>query len=370
MSRMNNKASSILQNAMALLLTASAALCLCLLTGCSHEELPETGKYNVSVKIDTKSLETEGEPVNSIVIYAFADVASGNSNLVGYLYSDDVNPEGVFPMILTEGGSVDFYVILNPKSNCYDFIDNDGNIVAIGTTPADDISPASIREWTIQYAATAPADFGEWELPMSNLDGTAYGNRRFHIFNRRGWQTIPISVTRAVSKVEVWFRSDGDINSNYWGIDNLTSSDPVKASGLFKESTTHLGEGSKKFSEHNDWNRNTVSFPQQADASYYYSENNFARIFEYYILPNTLGGNTAGDVGSGSNRENHTTLEVSYYHKGYPESNNTKLLSLPPYERNSCIKVWCALNSNEDRSFTYTVIDWDETVTNNIPDFS
>lgn len=369
---MNNKASSILQNAMALLLTASAALCLCLLTGCSHEELPETGKYNVSVKIDTKSLETEGEPVNSIVIYAFADVASGNSNLVGYLYSDDVNPEGVFPMILTEGGSVDFYVILNPKSNCYDFIDNDGNIVAIGTTPADDISPASIREWTIQYAATAPADFGEWELPMSNLDGAAYGNRRFNIVNRRGWQTVPISVNRAVSKVEVWFRSDGDSRNTYWGITKLTSSDPVKASGLFVETTDHIdnGESRKEVTIQSNWYYGTTDFPANADASHYYSEDNFDRIYEYYILPNTIGGNTSGDVGQSSDRENHTTLEVHYYHQGDPNFTETKLLSLPPYERNSCIKVWCALNSNEDRSFTYTVIDWDETVTNNIPDFS
>lgn len=362
----------ILHKATTLLLTAAAALSLCLLTGCNRVDLPETGKYNVSVQLDTKVLDAEGEPVNSIVIYAFTGVSSGNSNLVGYLYSNEVNPEGIFPMTLTEGGAVDFYVILNPNSNCFDIISNDETVVNIGANPIADITPTAIRAWKIRYSNNTPENFDDWELPMSNLDGTAYGNRRFNIVNRRGWQTVPISVNRAASKVEVWFRSDGDSKNAYWGITKLTSSDPVKASGLFVETTDHIdnGESRKEVTILSNWYYGTTEFPANADASHYYSEDNFDRIYEYYILPNTIGGNTSGDVGQSSDRENHTTLEVHYYHQGYSTFTETKLLSLPPYERNSCIKVWCALNSNEDRSFTYTVIDWDETVTNNIPDFS
>ena len=98
---MNNKASSILQNAMALLLTASAALCLCLLTGCSHEELPETGKYNTMIVLrgdGTKALAPD--EAQSIVIYAF----SSDNDLVGYLYEDSINGRDIFPMNLTAGG--------------------------------------------------------------------------------------------------------------------------------------------------------------------------------------------------------------------------------------------------------------------------
>ena len=46
-----------------------------------------------------------------------------------------------------------------------------------------------------------------------------------------------------------------------------------------------------------------------------------------------------------------------------------KFIYIPPCERNSVIRVWCNLNDNTDRSFTYTVVDWDETVEVNVPDF-
>ena len=73
----------ILHKATTLLLTAAAALSLCLLTGCNREDLPETGKYNVSVQLDTKTIDPS--EVGSIVIYAFADTdGSGNEKLVGY----------------------------------------------------------------------------------------------------------------------------------------------------------------------------------------------------------------------------------------------------------------------------------------------
>ena len=212
---------------------------------------------------------------------------------------------------------------------------------------------------------------------MSNLDGTAFGNRRFNIDSRPGWQTIPISVRRAVSKVEVWFRSEdvrnsSNQNSAYWTITHLGSFDPVASSGLFVESTEHVAQGDEfKTSDTDRHYYGNCDFPEDADESSFYQEDNFTKIFEYYTLPNTVGGNTAGETPDG---RDCTTLDVSYNWKPQGidtvEQGKTKTVYLPAYPRNSCIRVWCALPGEEDRTFTYTVIDWDETVTVNIPDFS
>lgn len=346
---------------------------------CTREAQPSSGRYNVSVMLDTRSINT-GE-VGSIAIYAFSDVndAEGSGNLVGYLYESNPDASGVFPMTLTDCGAVDFYVILNPDSNCFDFTYADGTTVSIGDTPPSGITPGEIRGWRIKYLQgldmnTPPSD---WMLPMSNLDGTARGNRRFEIEDKPGLQEVPVSVTRAVSKVEVWFRSE-DIRSSqdrqrdYWTIQSMDPSDPVKSSGLFTESVEHVPQGQDSFS--NVWNHNTYNylncvFPEQADESSFYQEKNFTKIFEYYTLPNSEGGNTAGES---EYPENCSSLEVGYFRRRYGTDNTsrTKTVYLPAYPRNSCIRVWCALPGTEDMTFTYTVIDWDETVTVNIPDFS
>ena len=314
---------------------------------CTREAQPSSGRYNVSVMLDTRSINT-GE-VGSIAIYAFSDVndTEGSGNLVGYLYESAPDASGVFPMTLTDCGAVDFYVILNPDSNCFDFTYADGTAVSIGDTP-----PSGIR-----------------------------GNRRFEIEDKPGLQEVPISVTRAVSKVEVWFRSEdvrnwSNQNSAYWTITHLGSSDPVASSGLFVESTEHVAQGDKfKTSDPHPYYYGNCDFPEDADESSFYQEDNFTNIFEYYTLPNTVGGNTAGETPDGSpDGRDCTTLDVSYNWK--PQGNDigekgkTKTVYLPAYPRNSCIRVWCALPGEEDRTFTYTVIDWDETVTVNIPDFS
>lgn len=349
---------------------------------CTREAQPSSGRYNVSVMLDTRAINTN--EVGSIAIYAFSDVndAEGTGNLVGYLYESNPDESGVFPMTLTDCGAVDFYVILNPDSNCFDFTDADGTEVAIGGTPPSGITPGLIRSWRIKYDPsldmnTPPA---EWMLPMSNLDGTARGNRRFEIEDKPGLQEVPVSVTRAVSKVEVWFRSE-DLryrreedyyNSGYWTITHLASSDPVASSGLFAESTEHVAQGDEfKTSDTDRHFYGNCGFPKDADESSFYQESNFTRIFEYYTLPNTVGGNTAGETPDGTDC---TTLDVTYNWKppfsNYGEKSKEKTVYLPAYPRNSCIRIWCALPGEEDRTFTYTVIDWDETVTVNIPDFS
>ena len=350
---------------------------------CTREAQPSSGRYNVSVMLDTRSINT-GE-VGSIAIYAFSDVndTEGSGNLVGYLYESAPDASGVFPMTLTDCGAVDFYVILNPDSNCFDFTYADGTAVSIGDTPPSGITPGVIRGWRIKYDPSLDMNTpsSEWMLPMSNLDGAARGNRRFEIEDKPGLQEVPISVTRAVSKVEVWFRSEdvrnwSNQNSAYWTITHLGSSDPVASSGLFVESTEHVAQGDKfKTSDPHPHYYGNCDFPEDADESSFYQEDNFTNIFEYYTLPNTVGGNTAGETPDGSpDGRDCTTLDVSYNWK--PQGNDigekgkTKTVYLPAYPRNSCIRVWCALPGEEDRTFTYTVIDWDETVTVNIPDFS
>lgn len=349
---------------------------------CTREAQPSSGRYNVSVMLDTRAINTD--EVGSIAIYAFSDVndAEGSGNLVGYLYESNPDASGVFPMTLTDCGAIDFYVILNPDSNCFDFTDAEGSVVSIDGTPPSGITPGAIRGWRIRYIHglgmnTPPS---EWKLPMSNLDGTARGNRRFEIEDKPGLQEVPISVTRAVSKVEVWFRSEdyrnyrGEYYSGYWTISHLASSDPVASSGLFVESTEHSAQdGGVGTSDNDSHNYLTCYFPEDADESLFYQEENFAKIFEYYTLPNTVGGNTAGETPDGTETD-CTTLDVIYYWKpersDIGEKPKNKTVYLPAYPRNSCIRVWCALPGEEDRTFTYTVIDWDETVTVNIPDFS
>lgn len=352
--------------------------CMAGTTSCTKEALTsEESKFNVSVILDTKALDLN--EVHDIAIYVFAQAASGKGYLAGYLYDDQPNAEGIFPITLTESGAMDFYVILNPNSNCFYFEDQEGNKVNIGEEPVPGITPEAIRGWKIMYSDSAPQIMSEWQIPMSNLDGTSYGNRRFNIEAREGWQTIPISVVRAVSKVEVWFRSDNDSRNNYWGISSLESSDPVRSTGAFIESTDHMQTGETPVTFTGDdgpYYFENTSFPTNADKSNYYSEKNFAKIFEYYILPNTIGGNNAGAVTAGTPTENYTSLKVDYFqnyyswYAGWEETPHSLTVYLPACERNTCIRVWCPLNNNEDNSFTYTVIDWDETVTVNIPDFS
>ena len=353
---------------------AAAVLCIVAPAACTRENVPsDEGKFNVSVMLDTRSLNID--EVGSAVIYAFAQAASGSGYLVGYVYEDNVGKSGIFPMTLTEGGAIDFYVILNPDSNCFDLVDGDGQPVRPGPDPDTSLKPEDLRAWKIEYADSAPSDPKDWRmLPMSNLDGTAFGNRRFNIDSRPGWQTIPISVRRAVSKVEVWFRSNEDTNNNYWAIKSMRSGDPVSSCGLFTETVSHIGQGEnpKSFKDNTQHSHLNTSFPENPDLSDYFSEKNFEKIFEYYILPNTLGGNTAGEAAEGEVTSSYSYLHTDYAHiqQWDAENHYSKDIFLPACSRNSCIRIWCSLNDNMDRSFTYTVVNWDETVTVNIPDFS
>ena len=391
---MNNKASSILQNAKALLLTASAALCLCLLTGCSHEELPETGKYNTMIVLrgdGTKALDpTEAQ---SIVIYAFS---SDTDDLVGYLYEADINGRDIFPMNLTAGGQIDFYVILNPVCSGFEIIDENNEAVTFGSH--EGITPETIKNWKLRRPKDTP-DTPDKAVPMSNLedqvDGnhnpTGKSNRRFEVVaNRNSWQEIPIQVTRAVSKVEVWFWANDDLpeygnyqsGNHYSSIETMTLKDPVVRAELMEGQNSGNAED---YIEENEATtiQNTEGYNgfndrfKPYDSGIFYSDIYFRKIWEQYILPNTFfGGSNVGEIGANADNLKCTSLNVEYtehyfrYWSGWTKTTQrAKDIYLPISPRNTIIKVWCALNDDTDRSFTYTVVDWDGPVTVNVPDF-
>lgn len=384
---MNNKASSILQNAMALLLTASAALCLCLLTGCNREDLPETGKYNTMIVLrgdGTKALDPD--EAKSIVIYAFS---SSTGDLVGYLYEDNINGREIFPMNLTAGGQIDFYVILNPVCKGFEIIDSNGNS-KVNFNSHEGITPNTIQNWKLRRTGLEPDE----AVPMSNLehqvDGyhnpTGESNRTFEVVaNRNSWQEIPIQVTRAVSKVEVWFWANDNLpegnnfnNEHYYtAINRMTLKDPIYSTEIFQPQGTdendYILDGNVFNAEDNilhDGLKGERFKPYTTGE--FYSDNYFRLIWEEYILPNTFFGGEWNEEAATPDGD-YTTLSVKYKHydnyhySGWPdytyiwdETQKDKVISLPESPRNTKIIVWCQLNDNTDRSFTYEVVDWDE----------
>lgn len=386
----------ILHKATTLLLTAAAALSLCLLTGCNREDLPETGKYNTMIVLrgdGTKALDPD--EAKSIVIYAFS---SGTDNLVGYLYETNINGREIFPMNLTAGGQIDFYVILNPVCNGFKIIDNNNQPVNFNSH--EGITPNIIKNWKLRRTTDRTPDEA---VPMSNLekqvDGyhnpTGKSNRTFEVVaNRNSWQEIPIQVTRAVSKVEVWFWANDNWDNppyNYSSIDSQVLTDPVGESMVFDgnitdDSLTGKTEESNNNSYHTNGtqgNLNGERFKKYEEGTLFYNEDYFKLIWEQYILPNTLyGGDNMGQISESGT--NCTTLKIDYtYHYQYDtsltgwrpdyewreEPQENKTIYLPASSRNTIIKVWCALRDDTDRSFTYQVVDWDESVTVDIPDF-
>lgn len=401
----------ILHKATTLLLTAAAALSLCLLTGCNREDLPETGKYNVSVQLDTKTIDPS--EVGSIVIYAFADTdGSRNKKLVGYLNEkvSDTDTDGIFNMTLWsrgEDGYVDFYVLLNYDSEEFKICDTNGVDVKFN---AQTYSPDDIQSWTVlrRTPGNVPSDERAWKVPMSNLEektqptgGSPEPNRRFYLEDIKGWQVIPIEVTRAVSKVEVWFWSNDHLTGGnqpyyYYSITSQTITDPIAETANIFSNDAHNSAGTattitntKRYDAHSTDGRTNVGlsydeyFPQYVENTYFYSSDYFKLIWEQYILPNTLfGGDELGQGSTGCTAllVNYEYNEQKYENTGsdwrpsydwiWPTpSKRSTLVYLPKSPRNTKVVVWCGLGKDVDPSFNYLVVEWDETVTIEVPEF-
>lgn len=435
----------------------SAAVCAVglLMPSCKgmNESIQDrTGDINAVVRIITGAPETKAvkdTDINSIAIFAFKGDA-----LVGYVYETGLTASGenVFPMNLSDEGAIDFYAIANPDPGFFILKQDSGETIDLrGTSTADYpdyITPDILEASRVTLNPERPAESSDWYTPMTNLPGAGRINMRYTV-DGPGWTEIPLELTRAVSKIEVWFRSRGDVKgttptnttteteriydgdpmpdpngykpsvsgslSSYYNIDGMTLSMPVSDAGLYSEDSGYDGtsvttvSGPFNFRTEND---NTLfkDYPIGSIPNNFYSDEYFVHIWTYYIFPNTFGGNMAGEDASSGGKG--TILTVDYAHRQdsgeyvydryedhhgtegalwweksyivyefywnwvwsdpvlYPSAQQqSKDVYLPACERNTAIRVWCALNDNTDRTFTYTVSDWDETVSVNVPDF-
>lgn len=384
-----------------------------LLLSCRHDEASraDSGTSTAVVHINTASPETKGindSDINDIAIFVF----NGDGTLVGYLYETGLTgrDERTFPMNLTESGALDFYVIANSEPGFYHLVDKAGAELHLSgdlESLPDNITPERLWNSRVELDSSLNAK-GDWYVPMNNLPGSGLINFRFTV-RSQSTTVIPIDLTRAVSKIEVWFRSNDQIpeehlNDNpgsatlsYYSIDNLEIKMPVVSTSTYTEDQTYTSNPAS-VSEQGPFNYQTENGGEAFEVydpnnipNNFYSGDYFKKIWEFYIFPNMYGGNTAGDETPGSSIENYTVLDIDYYlseQSGryewdswsnrwtwteYGKLNRDELVYktvyLPACERNSNIRVWCALNDDTDRSFTYTVSDWDETVTVNVPDF-
>lgn len=423
-------------------------LCIALLAAsCQRKEIlmPE---YNAVVTIldgsSTRTIPGDSAQINDIAIFAFSE-----QELVGYIYESGLAASGktIFPMTLTKGGAIDFYVIANSEPGFFKVVNGRGTDVnwrsSSTVNPPAGVTPDDLKACKVTLGdrnAAGPC------VPMTNLPGSSGENMTFDV---DGMTRIPIELTRAVSKVEVWFRTLRDIvpenkttetdwitNNNpssdnyrpttssfslYYSIDDLSLKIPVESVGIYEEEVDHTADNNNLWQENKPGpfnyirSNNGQMFPQYEPdqlPSNFYSDEYFVHIWTCYIFPNTFGGNMAGE--SPDQEDKSTLLSVDYsqwqqngqyveknrtysqqwiqdgWHSGHLEFKHTfywewestddpkqqeqtkgvKDIYLPPIERNTSVRVWCPLGDDTDRSFTYTVVDWDETVTVNVPDFN
>lgn len=404
----------------------ACALVLCiasflLAVSCQRKEIlmPE---YNAVVTIldgsSTRTTPEDSAQINDIAIFAFS-----GQELVGYIYESGLAASGktIFPMTLTKGGAIDFYVVANSEPGFFKVVDQDGTEVSWSSSstvnPPAGVTPDDLKACKVKLEGRNAA--GIWYVPMTNLPGSSGENMTFDV---DGMTRIPIELTRAVSKVEVWFRTRGDtvpedktttssrppssLPSVYYAINNLSLKIPVESVGIYEDVVDHTADNSNIWQEnergpfdyiHSNNGQMFRSYEKDPLPSNFYSDEYFVRIWTCYIFPNTFGGNMAGE--SPDNEEKATLLSVDYSkwlqegqyvyngYEGYPlnlkynwkwegtgtptqQNPQTKYIYLPHIERNTSVRVWCPLGDDTDRSFTYTVVDWDETVTVNVPDFN
>lgn len=405
-------------------LAATASLLLCLAVSCRRAPAPLPDDFGVTVLIDNPS-SSDGtkaiadNEINSIAIFAFSAVSG---ELAGYVYESGLTGKTTFPMTLKASGAIDFYAIANPDPGYFRIVDANGNLVNLRSAAnPPEYDGTDIQNWRVEIndASSRPDEAAPWYAPMSNLSGAGGTNRRYTIDPDDNWTVIPLELTRAVSKIEVWFRSndqiyenedkysllnrqpDADNRTSYYSIQTLTLSLPVESVGMYTSVVSYDVNNKFRVSI-NDLSYKTVNeghkfvdYDKGNIPSDFYSEKYFKQVWKYYIFHNLVGGNMAGENVSGQDTENYTTLIVDYAYwedKGYYKNNGRdgvyhvwkwiedvqiaddftdkdKFIYIPPCERNSVIRVWCNLNDNTDRSFTYTVVDWDETVEVNVPDF-
>lgn len=369
-------------------LAATASLLLCLAVSCRRAPAPLPDDFGVTVLIDNPS-SSDGtkaiadNEINSIAIFAFS-----GSELVGYVYESELKGKTTFPMTLKASGAIDFYAIANPDPGYFRIVDAYGNLVDLSTSAANpsEYDGTGIPNWRVEIGQGENVQ-GNWYAPMSNLSGAGGTNRRYTIDPDDNWTVIPLELTRAVSKIEVWFRAKNYLNQGnpsqtgygyyYYKLDEISLSSPVLYTPLYSSGYGENGGKQDLVDENLDnsiFQRNFETFSDTGGENYY-SDKFFINFRTYYILPNSKGGDQNGNLFEGVSSDDCTILKVKQSYMEVSGSNWTaaeikeKSIYIPSFPRNHVINVWCDLTDDIDRSFTYTVVDWDETVEVNVPDF-
>lgn len=370
-------------------LAATASLLLCLAVSCRRAPAPLPDDFGVTVLIDNPS-SSDGtkaiadNEINSIAIFAFS-----GSELVGYVYESGLTGKTTFPMTLKASGAIDFYAIANPDPGYFHIVDAGGQPIDLDANPPEYDGTGinnCINNWRVEIGQGENAQ-GDWYAPMSNLSGAGGTNRRYTIDPDDNWTVIPLELTRAVSKIEVWFRANNYLNQwnpsqtgygyYYYKLDEISLSSPVLYTPLYSSGYGENGGKQDLVDENLDnsiFQRNFETFSDTGGENYY-SDKFFINFRTYYILPNSKGGDQNGNLFEGVSSDDCTILKVKQSYMEVSGSNWTaaeikeKSIYIPSFPRNHVINVWCDLTDDTDRSFTYTVVDWDETVEVNVPDF-
>ncbi len=378
-------------------LAATASLLLCLTVSCRRAPAPLPDDFGVTVLIDNPS-SSDGtkaiadNEINSIAIFAFS-----GSELVGYVYEFGLTGKTTFPMTLKASGAIDFYAIANPDPGYFCIVNAGGQPIDLkGTSAANppEYDADDISNWRVEInddASSRPGEAAPWYAPMTNLPGAGGINRRYTINPDDNWTIIPLELTRAVSKIEVWFRAKNEVELDYWQeykkyyfrLRDLRLESGVKNSFIFFEGQEYA-VGAYSFNR--EFAREDPlfiqNFPDFSEGDSYYGDPYFEKIVEYYVMPNSIGGDQYGIFnGNESDKTKCTVLEINtirtdrklrgrYVWEDNDEETKHTTIYLPSINGNQIVKIWCDLsNENVDRSFTYTVVDWDETVEVNVPDF-
>ena len=379
-------------------LAATASLLLCLAVSCRRAPAPLPDDFGVTVLIDNPS-SSDGtkaiadNEINSIAIFAFS---VGSGELAGYVYESELTGKTTFPMTLKASGAIDFYAIANPDPGYFRIVDADQPIDLRGTSAANPpkYDGTDIQNWRVEIGQGENAQ-GDWYAPMSSLSGAGGTNRRYTIDPDDNWTVIPLELTRAVSKIEVWFRAKNNLDNRnpleagngkyYYKFDKISLSSPVLYTPLYSSGYGENGDKQDLVEENLDNSIFQRNFETYSDAGgdNYYSDKFFINFRTYYILPNSKGGDQNGNLFAGVSESECTVLNVtqSYvdthseglifknWYWNEPVNKKEKSIYIPSFPRNHVINVWCDLTDDVDRSFTYTVVDWDETVEVNVPDF-
>lgn len=381
-------------------LAATASLLLCLAVSCRRAPAPLPDDFGVTVLIDNPS-SSDGtkaiadNEINSIAIFAFSAVSG---ELAGYVYESELTGKITFPMTLKASGAIDFYAIANPAPGYFRIVDAGGNLVDLRSAAnPPEYNGTGIQNWRVEInddASSIPGEAAPWYAPMTNLPGAGGTNRRYTIDPDDNWTVIPLELTRAVSKIEVWFRAKNEVELEYWQeyqkyyfrLRDLRLESGVKNSFIFFEGQEYaVGAYSFDRGFAREDPLFIQNFPDFSEGDSYYGDPYFEKIVEYYVMPNSIGGDQYGIFnGNESDKAKCTVLEINTIRterrynyreaKYFWEDNNSetkqKTIYLPSIDGNQIVKIWCDLsNENVDRSFTYTVVDWDETVEVNVPDF-